>query len=279
MNRVSLKLIIIPFIYMTLMPTCTLSQSPAAKHQEYLMVQMDQESYPVRSEAADFGADIGKVFTGLCVNTTGQKIENHGAAWTEIRSLHGWYDWNNNQVYHQGWVPSSILKKNPECNHAWNMVNEIFEAVLSGLRAESEKTCGDQSKAEAFIKYTMNQPAMIRWLDRHMSEGVAYETIDFQDMPTTRRLAPSAMIVEFAGIPFTLYSQCGPDAEKSFLNAFEFSVFFGETRTADRIKIIMDTGEAETLEISLERNIYRLIAQVDRGWSIKQITRRPFRGK
>lgn len=282
MDRVFFRLFllkVIPLIYLTLAPVYAFSQSLASQSHEYLRVQMEQESYPVRSEAADFGADIGKVFPGLCVNTTGQKTENHGTGWTEIRSLHGWYDWNNNQTYHQGWVPSSILSNDPDCTRAWNMVNEIYAAVLPGLRTETEKVCGDQGKAEAFIKYTMNQPTMIRWLDRHMPEGVAYEQIDYQNISSTRRLSASAMIIEFAGIPFTLYSVCGPDAAKFFLNAFEFSFTKGETRNADRIRITMDTGEAETLSFTMERNIFKLVAQVDRGWVITQITRRPFKGE
>ena len=247
--------------------------------QEYLMVNMEQESWPVRSEDADFGADIGKVFPGLCVNTTGREMENHGTAWTEIRSQRGWYDWNKKQTYHQGWVPSSILKNEPSCGQARGLAHEIFKSIQPGLGAEFGKACGEESKAEAFVRYTMNQPAMVQWLDRRMPGGVSYEQIDDRDKPATRHLAPAGMIVELAGIPFTLYTTCGAAVEKQFFNAFEFRVRKGKTRDADQLEITLDTGEAETLTITLERNIFRFIGRVDRGWIITKITRRPFKGE
>jgi len=67
MSRAFFKALILFVSCIALAPACAFSMNKAPVSQEYLMVNMEQESWPVRSEDADFGhrPGNGKPWHGL----------------------------------------------------------------------------------------------------------------------------------------------------------------------------------------------------------------------
>lgn len=245
----------------------------AAQTGQYMKVDMKQAVHPVRPDPGEFGPEIGLVRPGQCVMITGQAMERSGANWLEVESARGWYDRIAGKAYAKGWVPSAILSDDPGCEQALELGNSIRKAVQPGLDTAAAGACANPGASQAFVQFTLNQPGLIRWLARWLDNSVLYVTSDAESDKVRGIRTPPELILELTGLPMSLYIDCGTSHEAQLLNIFEFSDLHGDTPICDRLKVSMNTGTGQILTFTFERDLFKLMGVVDRGWKITEVTR------
>jgi hypothetical protein len=249
--------------------------SAAAQTGQYMKVDMKQATHPVRPNPGEFGPEIGVVRPGQCVMITGQAMERSGANWLEVGAARGWYDRNAGKAYAKGWIPSAILTDDPGCEQALDLGNTIRKAVRPGLETAATAACANPGATQAFVQFTLNQPDFIHWLARRLANSVLFVTSDPESDKVKGIRTPQELILELTGLPMSLYITCGAAYEEQLLNAFEYSDLHTDEPICDRLQVAMNTGTGQILTFTFERDLFKLIGVVDRGWKITEVTRLP----